>query len=645
VDEVQISFDRVAPGQGADMARAPLRRIRFLALVLASAALAGTALALVAAIAVHGGREARAFARGPVIADDDRGAIALWQGVRDAVDETPHDVIFIEPLVASAPPPPGLRGWPEPGEMYLSPALARAGAGEHIDTRYGRFAGLIGKPGLLTPSERLAYVRPARPPDGPDRQKWLPITGFGAPTVFGDATDSASLAEVLLAVGVFLGVPTLVLLWTAVRHVRPCDRGLGAIVPILLGTLLAAVPLVVALCTPVTLPITGYVLAPTDLRAAWPWAVCAVAVSSALAFGAVAVARPRTDRVVVVRKRRAVVCGVAMLVVAASSYFPGTTGLLVFGVSTLGLWLTLPTLMAWAARRFAPSAPPAAWARTATTVAIGVGLVCLSQTWAGRIGEHAELAGAIKRHSGDHVLIVDSTSLTPQGVDAFVRALPAGVQVLGLGTVHETGDIRLTGPCEAVRELGAPCSITAVPLPTGTSAAEGLRAWYGKNTGVRIGAVTEGTGQLQSLVVVMRDDRRDDIERIAHETLLFPEVGTPGDTWLLGAHASVVLGRWLLLSTSASLVLLLVAASLGAVHDLLRSRPSAWRLALTTTAAVLCGLTVAWWHAQFFVVVLSGSRLRWDSAVSAGWVSWAVALTIALTVWWTTSPPREPRRT
>jgi len=122
----------------------------------------------------------------------------------------------------------------------------------------------------------------------------------------------------------------------------------------------------------------------------------------------------------------------------------------------------------------------------------------------------------------------------------------------------------------------------------------------------------------------MRDDRRDDIKRIAHATLLFPEVGTPGDTWLLGAHASVTLGRWLLLSTSVSLVLLLVAASLGAVHDLLRSRPSAWRLALTTTAAVLCGFTVALWHAQFFV-----------------WVSWVVALIIALTMWWTTSPPAD----
>jgi hypothetical protein len=645
VDEVRISFDRVATGQGADMARAPLRRVRFLALVLAAAALAGTALALVVAVAVHGGREARALARGPIVADDDRGAIALWQGVRDAIDETPHDVIFIEPLVPSAPPPPGLHGWPEPGEVYLSPALARAGAGEHIDTRYGRFAGLIGEPGLLSPSERLAYVRPSRMPDGPDRQKWLPITGFGAPTVFGDATDSTSLAEALLAVGVFLGVPAVVLLWTAVRHVQPYERGAGAIAPILFGALLAAVPLVVALCTPVTLPITGYVLAPTDLRAAWPWAVCAVAASSALAFSAVAVARPRADHVVVLRKWRAVACGVAVLVIAASSYFPGTTGLLVFAVGTLGLWLTLPTLMAWAARRFAPAAHPAAWARTAATIAIGVGLVCLSQTWTGRIGEPAELAGAIKRHSGDHVLIVDSTSLTPQHVDAFVRALPAGVRVLGLDTVHETGDARLTGPCEAVRELGAPCSTIAVPLPTGTPAAEGLRAWYGKNTGVRVGAVTDGNDQLRSLVVVMRDDRRDDIERIAHATLLFPEVGTPGDTWLLGAHASVMLGRWLLLSTSASLVLLLMAASLSTVQDLLRSRPSAWRLALTTTAAVLCGLTVALWHAQFFVVAFSGSRLRWDSAVSAGWVSWVVALTIALTVWWTTSSPREPRQT
>jgi hypothetical protein len=64
----------------------------------------------------------------------------------------------------------------------LSPELVRDGQDEGSKNRYGRFAGTIAKSGLVSPSERLAYVRvaPNQPvkeggPDGePGRRPLAP---------------------------------------------------------------------------------------------------------------------------------------------------------------------------------------------------------------------------------------------------------------------------------------------------------------------------------------------------------------------------------------------------------------------------------------------------------------------------------------
>jgi len=89
-----------------------------------------------------------------------------------------HDLAIVTDPRQGAAPPPGLDRWPSPGEVFLSPALARDGAAESVASRYGRLVGLIGEDGLSAPDERFAYVSP-RPGTFP-RESLISYERFGS---------------------------------------------------------------------------------------------------------------------------------------------------------------------------------------------------------------------------------------------------------------------------------------------------------------------------------------------------------------------------------------------------------------------------------------------------------------------------------
>jgi hypothetical protein len=644
--------------------------LRFVAVLLATSGLAVVVLAMMAAVAVDGGRAAREWARGPVLADEGRPAVALWQGIRDSVGGVPHDVIAVQPLIDAASPPPGLPRWPAPGEVFLSPALLAAGQGEHIDTRYGRYAGLIDRAGLASPAERLAYLRPADPPAGADADRWLTVAGFGDSAItFGEGTDPVPGYQVLLAMGVLVGLPALVLLVVAARWGLADVDGRRAVrpvvVPVALGAALALVPVAIAMRAGVALPVTGYRIDPRDLRAAWPLLVGAVPAAAAVAMGVVTAAARgrRMSRRPAPARWRVVAFVVAAVAVATSSYFPGNTGLAVFAAGTVALWLFVPAAAAAVGRWYARTllgrarrpevaavardlcARPSPVVRMVSAVVVGVGLLGLLQTWTSRIGEPAEVAAAIRHHTGDRVLVVNAADLGARRVDAFTRLLPPGATALALDAADDGGDTRITGSCAAVRGLGLDCAAGEQPLRAGADVrADGIRAWFGSNTRVRVGPVADGQHAPRSLLVVAADgvDSSEwDVKRLAFATLPMPQVGTPGEDWLLGAHENVERGAWLLLLSAAGLGYLLLAAALGGAGDALRlpvaggadaarGRIVFWYLGVPMTLAVLAGTVLAGWQGQFLVAVYPHSSFPWHAVLLAGGAAWVLAMVTCL---------------
>ncbi|MEV4092747.1 hypothetical protein [Streptosporangium saharense] len=368
------------------------------ALMLASCVLAMVASLMVIAVATYEGRAARDQARGPIITKA-QDAIAWWSSRFDSVGHFQHSVVLVEPLDTSAPPPPGLTRWPAPGEAMLSPELLSRGAAEGIRTRYGRFGGLIGREGLVAPSERLAYVRPPTPQN---TDSWLPISGFGHPFPLVETLNQRDLPEVLLALGALTLLPALALMTTASRTgsrrdepTKPAEprlrRALASLMekapPLAIGSATGSLPLILTASIDLPVPATGYVLNSTDIRTAWPLACAAILTS--FVIGLVTLLRTRRDRVTEkdwdtgrdheaednqdtgrdrkpqsdrdigrdheagevdaarprpVPRWRLVACALAVAAIALSQYLPSAGGLIAFAVGTIGMWLLLPSV-------------------------------------------------------------------------------------------------------------------------------------------------------------------------------------------------------------------------------------------------------------------------------------------------------------
>lgn len=210
------------------------RRARRLAI---GAAVTLLSLALNVWVAVHAqyqGRLDRDAARTPVAsqasvagAPDAGPTIALWHLTRERLGWDHVDVVSVAALDPTAPPPPGLTSWPEPGAVVPSRALTESAEGARFTALLGTPAGLIGDDGLADPGERIAYVG-ARP----DRLTGaLEIAGFGVdgldvwrdrdlpiwPTYFTLVDTTQTMRAWWIGGALFLVAPSTILLVVAAR--------------------------------------------------------------------------------------------------------------------------------------------------------------------------------------------------------------------------------------------------------------------------------------------------------------------------------------------------------------------------------------------------------------------------------------------
>ncbi|RKS76309.1 hypothetical protein BZB76_1663 [Actinomadura pelletieri DSM 43383] len=666
-------------------------RIRFIALLLASATLALIASTAVAAVAVVDARDGVERTRGPLFADDGEPATALWRVEFDTVDQVQHSVVFVEPLTASAAPPPGLPRWPARGEAYLSPELLRLGAPENISARYGHLAGLVQRNGLASPGERIAYVRPPHPNLRSD--DWFKITGFGQAVGLGEAQAARPLSMFLDALIGLLAVPAVALLVVAARcgstardrrsallqalgglarHRAVVNLGEAAL-PATAGACLGAVPILTAMIVDIRIPGTGYLIGSTDLRAVW-WTIPAVVLATVLITLTAVVMLDRVDRAGKTTRPRSfsgpvprwrlVLCAVMFAVEAVSGFVDGDVGFYLYLTGALGVLATLPSvaaalsrglgerIAAFGRRRGRPApltagrwivAHPGVVTRLAVAVIIGLGLITQVQVWHSRLSEPEKEAVATEKRVGGGVLLVSAeTDLTPAQISAFAGHLPPAYTILGLHT-PENSPTTAVAPCPALRSVHLTCPTTSTALRTGEgdTRVQELHRWQGKQNGqmiVRTGSITGS--KLDALAVLSAPEtgsQTTPVKQAAYATLPLPKVDQLGADSLISAKSDSQMARWLVLFGVCGMLILMLAAAVSAAAEFLRFSPALMPLTIQTDGHRIF-ISIALWNlaVPLTLATLIGTAvtawqgLHFIAVVDEGTFSWET-LAIATT--------------
>ncbi|XVV08307.1 hypothetical protein ACQP2X_26035 [Actinoplanes sp. CA-131856] len=141
----------------------------------------------------------------------------IWRGKQ-------FPVVYLEPMRSSGVPaalPPGLDRLPLPGEVAISPELARASAADgSLASRYPLTSARISDEGLSGPGELLAYARPAAGTTLAGSRATRYVSSFGAePNTYGTVSvaglSTLPTTQMVLGGLALLGVPTLLLLCAA----------------------------------------------------------------------------------------------------------------------------------------------------------------------------------------------------------------------------------------------------------------------------------------------------------------------------------------------------------------------------------------------------------------------------------------------
>ncbi|EPH46141.1 hypothetical protein STRAU_0877 [Streptomyces aurantiacus JA 4570] len=661
------------------------------ALAMASAAFALTALALVTTSASFDGRTQRDTARGPLLTDNRQQATALWKEAVDSFGTSPHGIVYVEPLKAGTPPPPGLSRWPRPGEVFLSPELARAAKDNNSLDRYGRYAGPIDKQGLRSPSERLAYARPAHAPADPTAASWQYITGFGQLFPMNQEIYPHTKAQTAGVIAVLMAVPALALLVVATRvgsatrdrrshlvnalgaswaHRAVINVG-EAFVPAALGTLVTLVPAAVLLATDVRLPFTGYIVDATDLRHAWPQLIASLAASLVLTLLLV-VALHRVQRTKTATrpstysshlpKWRLALCAAGVLAIAFSQYAPKGPDVAVFLAGTVLMWAMLPSAIAMLSvangKRIAASgyregnpgrliagrwtaAHPGVLVRLSVVFIIGIGLISHLQVWNSRLGDSAAAAEELTQRVGDTLFTVSSSNLAPGTTGELARALPDGTHLLAT-TAHPEGErprIELAGSCPDLAALRLPCPATARPVTTRDPRLQELAAPYQGHLTVRAvkGALPTGRANQSLIVAADKPGRQAEVEKAAYAVLPGINVETPGESWVIGAHEKNRLNHWLYLFGGTGLALLLLTGLISAAAEFVRIRGGLAPLSVLTGNTRVFRAIATWYLTVPLLIATAIATFitNWHSlffvvSLREGKFSWPVLATAAI---------------
>lgn len=204
----------------------PERRTGTLVITVATALLTLAIAAMGILIGSYQERLERDYARVPTAYTGVGGMTVegpRWRIIADTADGRWVHVFVVVPE-ADTPLPPGLEAWPDPGQVVLAPALRGTQAGREVLERYGTESRqTIQLEGLVSPQERIAYVRPAD--DILDRVEGIPLTGYGVPYparanqegFFGGAAYQRSLAQALSGAGIAAVLPAMTLMLVASR--------------------------------------------------------------------------------------------------------------------------------------------------------------------------------------------------------------------------------------------------------------------------------------------------------------------------------------------------------------------------------------------------------------------------------------------
>ncbi|MFB9681808.1 hypothetical protein [Streptosporangium vulgare] len=573
---------------------------------------------------------------------------------------------------------------------------------EGITHRYGRFAGTIHPSGLSTPSERLAYVRPT----GTGHQGWLKITKIGSAesTPMGDSLNRVPVGQLLGTIGLTLGGAAIVLLVIAARcgstardrriqllttlgggrgHQATVNLG-EALVPVVIGTVLGALPYTVMSVENVRIPMIDQVVDSTDLRA-WAWALplvafaaCVLALSTVVglhrATGDGRSTRPRTFADTIPRWR--LYAGLLGLVAIISTpYLSKAASFLAYIGGTALLWGMLPSAAGVVIRRWGQSAAsfgtrtgrgdalvagrwtharPGVVVRLVAVIVIGLGVITQAQVWSSRLGESSQNAQVMKEQLHDSVLVVTPRSMAPGTVNAFRHSLPRTANLFLVTSAKGPADAAvLHGSCAAIRSLGITCPAPSFRIADGDVRAVVLGQFVGHSgsTELREGNVPGATRTADSLAVVSPVESANmaaQVKETAHRAFGMAEVRRPYDSWLLGADRLAAMANWVKLLTVLMLAVLSLAVAFSSAAEFLvfttavaplailseRRRfllgVALWNLTLPTMIAVVFGVCVAAWQGTFFVAMTEAGVFSWNllaaSAAGAGTLAVAVGI-------------------
>ncbi|EOS99754.2 FtsX-like permease family protein [Streptomyces noursei] len=634
--------------------------LRFVALVCAAATLTLAMTALILSAAAYDGREQRSAARNPIIHDSapSQPGVALWQPSFDKIGQEQYSVVYIEPLAAGAPLPPGLRAWPRPGQSVLSPALAERGGSHGILTRYGQASGRISEPGLADPDELLAYVRPA---DDRfiDREKAFVINGYGEPGVmFGNSLNVESLKVLATTVLGLLVLPALGLTVIAVRMGAEARRrrtvlldALGAswsarslvnfgetLLPAFVGTVLGVAPALWASHNQVTLPLTGYTMSSADVtRSASSWLIGALAAFMVVVLTASVLHRAQRGggtRLQAARGRlprwwpTVFPFAVLFTVQGPELLSNGNTFLFLLIYST-GVALTMATLpsviglliavigraLSWIGRRAGLSGTlvagrwmagdPGITVRLVAGLVIAIGLVGQVQLHSSRLSSEYAAARASAERIGDTIYTLTQPKLSDR-TRAFLAGLPSGVQAYSMtghtdSQNHTTFSIQAT--CTALEAINRSCSH---PTPFGATDADArlseLARWFsgGADISLRVGPVdsspaTSGGGYLVLLDTDGKPLPVDQMRQAAYTRLSpTPNAEIPGGSWLIGTETRAGRGAWVALFGVAGIAAMALALSLNSLAEFQRFSRSVAPIGVLTGRRRIFLATAAW---------------------------------------------------
>ncbi|MCI9889303.1 hypothetical protein JT358_12670 [Micrococcales bacterium 31B] len=616
---------------------------QFVAVLLAVLCLGFTASIPGVTHAVYAGVQQRDELRAPIAFDNvDSGTPTDTRGAYYYTGTSDTNILVAQPLGSEAPPR-GLTAWPEPGETYLSPALA-AKYPQGTLSPWGLVAGTVGEAGLTHRDEKWGVANPRVANLFDAKAIAVPSRGFGPPArtpiTYNSESETGfhavSVALLVLPAAAFAWVLVSVSMKSrraAVRALRSMGARRSFLVSMLLGE--AAPPAVAAVVlltaglyaatyAPLTIPVVNYYLMPADLRASRPWLLAAPSVAALLVVMLFCGRSLRFTRALHrARKHRlkwllrpqvaALLAPVSLLAISQNwsslapemlrpAIFPGLVFILV-ATAPVALYVPLRALLATRRRRTSnpDSLVSSASATDIRTLPIGVSIamagalvVCAAlQLFGSTFGDAVRASERTFAQFGDRAVLI--TLPTTAGA-AFREDLARTPELHALSvdftpaTAQRWSNAIFVGHCADLSALSLPCDAGDTPQVVGSARDELFRAMALRYTSdsdpyfvrnLDVNAVEQTSADALDLPMLVFGTDTGSIDTVAISALA---VDHGGMATVLGGSGNAELTfqhiKWLLLFAPVALTFLTLTVAYNAWQAMLRRNASALPLTL-----------------------------------------------------------------